>query len=168
MCFDLTRCSFRPVLARRPRPGPCQFAAKSVRNASQNFRIVDAAALASLSAMHAFFWKDSNFWTRQKGKAGGGGGGDGGDGTCAGAGDGADANDANDDVGVSAELAAAVWPSGMYTQPSMQPAEQMETVAEHWAVHLDRFADLFASAPECGGSSARPKLRSGVALGKLP
>ncbi len=38
------------------------------------------------------------------------------------------------------ELEAAVWPSGAYWQPDMQPPEQMDEVASKWARHRVAFA----------------------------
>ena len=37
----------------------------------------------------------------------------------------------------AAELEAAVWPSGGYWQPAMQPEEQMDGVAAAWDRHLE-------------------------------
>jgi len=40
------------------------------------------------------------------------------------------------------ELEAAVWPSGAYWQPDMQPPEQMDEVAAKWDRHRGAFAGL--------------------------
>ena len=48
----------------------------------------------------------------------------------------------------AAELRAAVWPAGGYGQPSMQPADQFELLAQKCAAHVASLGDEFASAPE--------------------
>ena len=81
------------------------------------------AALAGLAKLHAFFWEGSAFWRAD-----------------------ADGGAACD------ELRSAVWPSGCYWQPSMQPAEQLTTlVAHHWPEHLHNFAETFAASPMLEG-----------------
>ena len=49
------------------------------------------------------------------------------------------------------ELEAAVWPSGGYWQPAMQPAEQMDEVAAMWDRHRASFGAAFEAAGELEG-----------------
>ena len=45
----------------------------------------------------------------------------------------------------AAELRAAVWPAGGYGQPSMQPADQFEQLAQKCAAHVASLGEEFAS-----------------------
>mmetsp|Transcript_11596 Transcript_11596/g.38692 ORF Transcript_11596/g.38692 Transcript_11596/m.38692 type:complete len:538 (-) Transcript_11596:158-1771(-) len=51
----------------------------------------------------------------------------------------------------AAELEAAVWPAGMYTQPSMQPAAQFDRLAEKYTEHSERLGPRFHAAEELAG-----------------
>ena len=47
----------------------------------------------------------------------------------------------------ASELEAAVWPSGGYWQPALQPEEQMDMVAAMWDRHLEVGVDPTNSTP---------------------
>jgi len=51
----------------------------------------------------------------------------------------------------AAELEAAVWPAGMYTQPSMQPAAQFDRLAAKYTEHSERLGPRFHAAEELAG-----------------
>ena len=72
------------------------------------------AALTTLAKMHAFFWAGSKFWT---------------------------AEGRSEAESKRKQMLDAVWPSGMYTQPDMQPKEQMTELTDNWAIHNGNFGE---------------------------
>lgn len=58
-----------------------------------------------------------------------------------------------EDEAAGRELEAAVWPAGGYWQPSMQPAEQWDSLAERFAAHRAQksFGEAFAQAEALRG-----------------
>jgi len=62
------------------------------------------------------------------------------------------------------QLEEAVWPSGCYWQPSMQPASQMAQVAEHFDAHVTRFGVRFERAAAALGLGRVAMLSLGARL----
>jgi len=50
--------------------------------------------------------------------------------------------------GSAQQLEAAIWPSGGYWQPGMQPKDQFLQLAEKWKEHYAAFGTAFSTAPE--------------------